>query len=275
MRRKRWRLPPPAMRIRRIGSSEGSKRRIAGRLASRGKVTRSSFSRTESEARSMRVEVPNSSVTSDWPGRETECTRTRPGTTPTPSSIGRVTNCSTSPGAASGKSVRMLSEGYEMSGRRSTERRLAATRPNSTTPRVTMNTVTGRRIEPSTSFTAFPSGSELDRLDAGPLLEAALSDGDHGVTLGQTGQHLRRVSGGGAELNDRLGHGVAVRDEHVVLAVLFQHRAARQHHHVLEAAGAQPHASEIAGSQQTLRIVYFERHLHGAVRAVHHRIHQC
>jgi len=59
----------------------------------------------------MRCPEPNSSVTSDWPGRDTECMRWRPGTTPTPSSIGRVTNCSTSAGAASGRSVRMVSDG--------------------------------------------------------------------------------------------------------------------------------------------------------------------
>ena len=97
----------------------------------------------------MRVLEANSSVTSLCPGRDTECMRTRPGTTPTPSSIGRVTNCSTSPGAASGRSVRTVSEGYEMLGSSSTPSRDSATAPNNTTASVAIATVTGRLREKS------------------------------------------------------------------------------------------------------------------------------
>ncbi len=59
----------------------------------------------------MRVPPANSSVTSDCPACDVECNRVRPGTTPTASSTGRVTNCSTSSGAASGNSVRTVSDG--------------------------------------------------------------------------------------------------------------------------------------------------------------------
>ena len=43
---------------------------------------------------------PNSSVTCDNPGRDTEVRRCTPATTPTASSIGRLTSDSISPGAA-------------------------------------------------------------------------------------------------------------------------------------------------------------------------------
>ena len=43
---------------------------------------------------------PNSRVTCDSPGRDTEVSRCTPATTPTASSIGRLTSVSTSPGAA-------------------------------------------------------------------------------------------------------------------------------------------------------------------------------
>src|SRR5262249_8147336 len=162
-----------------------------------GSVTRSSFSRTASAARSMRVPEPNSSVTSDWPGREIECMRVRPATTPTASSTGRVTNCSTSSGAASGRSVRMVSDGYEMSGSRSTDRREAATSPKIITPSVTMKTVTGRWSETSTSFMVEPPLLALrrlgtDRLDLRALLEAALAHGDDAVAGLHAGEDLHR-----------------------------------------------------------------------------------
>jgi len=105
----------------------------------------------------MRSPEPNSSVTSDWPARDTECMRASPGTTPTASSTGRVTNCSTSVGDASGRSVRTVSDGYEMSGSRSTDSRDAATRPKSTTAAVAMNIVTGRRTESETRRMGWPS----------------------------------------------------------------------------------------------------------------------
>src|SRR5262245_10976471 len=139
-----------------------------------------------------------------------------------------------------------------MSGSRSTESRDAATSPNSTTPRVVMNTVIGRRIEPSASFTA--ASLELDRLDPGALLETTLTDGDDAVALAHAGQDLRRVPGDSPHLDTDPGHRVAVRHEHVVLAVLGEHRAPRQDHRVLEASGAQAHAREVARPQRARRV---------------------
>src|SRR5262249_52281190 len=160
-------------------------------------------------------------------------------------------------------SVRMLSEGYEMSGSRSTERRLAANRANTTTPRESMNTATGRGTQPTTSFMASPWGLMLDRGFDGPLLQGAPPGTEAGVALGARRQHLRRVPGGGAELDERLRHRVAVGHEDVVLSVLFQHRAARHYQHGLEASGAQPQAREVAGPEHTLRIVPLEGDLDG------------
>ena len=53
----------------------------------------------------MRSSHSNSSTTSDMPARDTDRISRRPGMTPTVSSIGLVTNCSTEVGAASGYSV--------------------------------------------------------------------------------------------------------------------------------------------------------------------------
>src|SRR6185369_14930606 len=108
-----------------------------------------------------------------------------------------------------------------MSGNRSTDKRPPATRPKSTTPSVTMKTVTGRWIDPSTSFT---SRLEPDRLDAGALLEAALPHGDHAVAGHQPRQDLRGVARDRPDADGALEHRVAARHEHVVLAVLRQHR---------------------------------------------------
>ena len=65
----------------------------------------------------------NSSVTSEMLARETECMVSRPRSTPTTSSTGRVMSVSTSWGAVSGKSVWTVREGYAMSGKSSSERR--------------------------------------------------------------------------------------------------------------------------------------------------------
>ena len=54
---------------------------------------------------------PNSSVTCDRPGRDTELRRWTPLTTPTASSMGRVTSASTSAGAAPGSRVSTVTLG--------------------------------------------------------------------------------------------------------------------------------------------------------------------
>jgi hypothetical protein len=59
----------------------------------------------------MSVPQSNCRVTWDRPAWLTECTRRSPGTTPTASSIGRVTRFSTSTGAVPGKSVWRVSVG--------------------------------------------------------------------------------------------------------------------------------------------------------------------
>ena len=93
------------------GSLDGSKRSSSGRLASSGSCSRSSFSRTSMPARSMSVPHTNSSVTSDWPARDTERTWRTLRMMLTASSTGRVTSVSSSSGAAPGSSVRMVSVG--------------------------------------------------------------------------------------------------------------------------------------------------------------------
>ena len=111
IRRSRTRSSLPVRPKRRIGSSDGSKRRSVGRGASSGRRTTSSRSRTSSAAISMSVSQPNSSVTSLRSGREEDTTRATLFTTPTASSIGRVIRFSISLGAAPSYSVRTVSEG--------------------------------------------------------------------------------------------------------------------------------------------------------------------
>ena len=62
-------------------------------------------------ARSMSVPQTNSSVTSDWPARDTERTTRTLRMMLTASSTGRDTSVSTSSGAAPGNSVRIVSVG--------------------------------------------------------------------------------------------------------------------------------------------------------------------
>ena len=62
-------------------------------------------------AKSIGSSHSNSSTTSDKPGRDVERMSRTPGITPTASSIGRVTNCSTETGAASSYSVWIVNEG--------------------------------------------------------------------------------------------------------------------------------------------------------------------
>ena len=94
-----------------MGSSDGSKRRTRGISASRGSSTSPSRSRTSSPAVSIDSPHSNSSTTSDRLERDCERISHTPGMTPTASSIGRVTNCSTETGAASGYSVWIVSVG--------------------------------------------------------------------------------------------------------------------------------------------------------------------
>ncbi len=62
-------------------------------------------------ATSMSVPQRNSSVTSDWPARETERTSRTLRMMLTDSSTGRVTSVSSSSGAAPGSSVRIVMVG--------------------------------------------------------------------------------------------------------------------------------------------------------------------
>src|SRR5262249_31517340 len=163
-----------------------------------------------------------------------------------------------------------------MSGSRSTESREAATSPNSTTPSVVMNTVTGRRIEPSIRrMVASPRDRwslELDGLDPRALLQAALADGDDAVALRDPTQDLGGVARDRAEADRRAHHGVGAGDEHEVLAVLVEGRAAWHHQHVAEHAGADAHAREASGAQHAVVIAHLEGHLEGPVGLVHHRV---
>src|SRR2546422_6889102 len=113
-----------------------------------------------------------------------------------------------------------------MSGSRSTDRRESATTPNSTAPAVTMNTVTGRRIDPSTSFIA-AARLEPDGLDAGPGLQAPLTDRHHPLTGGEPREDLGIAAFHGSESDRPPHHRVAAGDEHVVFPVLGEHPAAR------------------------------------------------
>ncbi len=94
-----------------MGSRLGSKRSTTGSVASSGRISRSSFSRTSMDSRSMSAPHSNSRVTSLMPARDTECTVCSPRSTPTASSTGRVTRFSTSWGAVSGNSVCTVIEG--------------------------------------------------------------------------------------------------------------------------------------------------------------------
>ena len=145
--RRRERSPVPDRPRRRMGSADGSNRRMAGFSASRGSVTRSSFSRASSAARSMFVFHANSSVTWDRPERERLVRRWTPEMIPTDSSIGRVTRLSTSAGAAPAYFVSMVSVGYEISGRRLTGSRVNDTAPKMTVATTSMPMATGRRTE--------------------------------------------------------------------------------------------------------------------------------
>ena len=103
------RSPVKARRM--IGSSEGSKRSTRGISASRGSSTRPSFSRTSIAGEVHRLVPLELQDHLGQAGRETERMSRTPGITPTASSIGRVTNCSTEIGAASGYSVWIVSVG--------------------------------------------------------------------------------------------------------------------------------------------------------------------
>ena len=85
-----------------IGSREGSKRSTRGTSVPSGSCTSPSFSRTSREAKSISSPHSNSSTTSEIPAREVLRRSRTPGITPTASSTGLVTNCSTESGAASG-----------------------------------------------------------------------------------------------------------------------------------------------------------------------------
>ena len=111
IRRSAVRLTSPETPTRMIGSRDGSNLSNTGFRASCGRLTRSSFSRTSSAAKSMFVPQPNSTTTSETPGREIELTFTTFGTTPTTPSTGSEIRRSTSTGAAPGYSVRTVSVG--------------------------------------------------------------------------------------------------------------------------------------------------------------------
>ena len=84
-------------------------------------------------------------------GFDTETRRLTPATMPTTSSIGRETNASTSDGAAPGRRVSTVRLGYVRSGSRLIDRRPNATRPKRTIATATIEMVTRRRRENSTS----------------------------------------------------------------------------------------------------------------------------
>src|SRR5437867_11480397 len=150
-----------------------------------------------------------------------------------------------------------------MSGSRSTESREAATRPNRTTPSVVMNTVTGRRMEPSMRRTrALPSRwLEVDGLDARALLESALADGDHAIAGHEPGEHLGGLARNRAQTHRHARHGVAAGDEDVVLAVLVEGGAAGHQQRVVEDAGADADAHEAPRPQEPFGVAHLERHL--------------
>ena len=97
----------------------------------------------------MSVPQRNSSVTSDWPARETERTSRTLRMMLTASSMGRVTSVSTSSGAAPGSSVRIVIVGYERSGSRFSLSRESDTKPNSAIATVNITIVTRRLIAKS------------------------------------------------------------------------------------------------------------------------------
>src|SRR5262245_4733346 len=158
-------------------------------------------------------------------------------------------NCSTSPGAASGRSVRMVSDGYEMSGSRSTESREAATSPKITSPAVTMKTVTGRLSDASTMRTGGLRCLRANDPDLRALLEPALAHGHDLVAAREPRCDLRGLVLDRAELDRHAHRAVAARHEHVVLAVLAQHAAPRHEKRAREAPGLEPDAREGAGPQ--------------------------
>ena len=106
---------------------------------------------------SMLVSQPNSSVTSLVSERELEMTRTTLLTTPTAFSMGLVMRLSTSDGAVPSNSVFTVSDGYVISGSRSTARSRNATTPKTTAAMKKTRMVTGRRVEKFTIFIAAPS----------------------------------------------------------------------------------------------------------------------
>ncbi len=107
------------------GSDSGSTRRMAGRVALSGSASRtlSRRSRTLSMAKSMSVPHAKRSVTRLTPSRDTDVTRSTPGTAAHSASMRSVTRRSTSAGATSGYDVYTTSRGKLTSGRRSMGRR--------------------------------------------------------------------------------------------------------------------------------------------------------
>ncbi len=94
----------PATEMAMMGSDSGSTRRIRGRLAVSGRLSRmlSNRSRTLSMAKSMSVPQAKRRVTRLTPSLETEVTRSTPGTAAPWASTRSVTSRSTSAGATSG-----------------------------------------------------------------------------------------------------------------------------------------------------------------------------
>src|SRR5687768_2374604 len=151
----------------------------------------SSRSRTWSWANSMSVPHGKRRVTSDWPSRDTLRIDPTPGAVESVSSIGSVTDRSTSIGPVSGIVVQMTRRGNAMSGRRDTGIRRSEIDPKRTTATKNIATATGRRTA--------SRGSDMESF----LPRLALGTGAPGGTVADLGRHVGSRNPHAGVVNER------------------------------------------------------------------------
>ena len=164
-----------------------------------------------------------------------------------------------------------------MSGSRSTARLRNATTPNTTAARAKMKTVTGRRIEKSTSRMLnrdgrTDAGARLENVDRRSVGEAVLTEDDDVLAGLEPGHHLDMIAFVVAEPHLAPARHVALLDVDGVADRLQHQRGLRNDQRVVVPIGLEEDAGEHAGAQAAVGLD-LERGLHRSGGAVDHRAH--